>query len=81
MELPVAAQWFLGLVSVLTAFVFLLRTLRPFFRLVAKLDEYLPVLFQIADEFDPSKPGKSLSERFDHLESQIEQIKKAVNGN
>ena len=86
-QLPVAAQWFLGLVSILTAFVFLLRTLRPFFRLIAKLDEYLPALFDIADQFDPRKPGQSLADRFAHLESEIKEIKtntealkKAING-
>lgn len=86
MELPIAAQWFLGVVSVVAAFAVLIRTLRPVIKLVARLDDALPILFQIADEFNPAE-GKSLTDRLKQMEASIEQVrqntadvKKAVNG-
>lgn len=73
-QLPIAAQWFLGIVSVVTAFAVLIRTLRPVIKLVARLDDALPILFKIADEFNPAE-GRSLSDRLKHLEDSLEETR------
>jgi len=79
-------QWVLGAAALVGAFGVLFRTLRPVIKLLARLDDAMPILFQIADQFNPAE-GKGLKDHLTRIEESLEEVrkttldvKKAVNG-
>lgn len=70
MVLPVLAQWILGIASFLAA----VGVVYGFGRRLYRIDSAMPVLQQIAIQFNPDIDGRTLYQRIVAIEKEVQKI-------